>query len=203
MRQSEHKLDGEYRMAGPQLTEFLATSDYDTYRTLVRHFNHDAANRISRITTECSIIARIVEKIPPGDTFTNPTFQSEAGPLAEEAKALIATVSNAREFFWPPGDDVDTINRGRWQPFDATVWDNMMVEFALYLQERLEPVLPLFERLKRLEEAGAIRTDGKAAPLAKARHSISGSIGDLEELLKPETWDALLDEWLERATQNG
>jgi hypothetical protein len=188
-------------MAGPQLTEFLAAGDYDTYRTLVRHFNHDAANRISRITTECSIIARIVEKIPPEDTFTDPSFQVEAGPLAAEAKALIAAISNAREFFWPP-EDAEALNQERWKPFDAAAWDNMTVEFALYLQTHLEPVLPLFERLKRLEEAGAIRTDGKAAPLAKARHSISGSIGDLEELLKPEAWDSLLDEWLERATQN-
>src|SRR5512139_3887647 len=102
----------ERSMAGSELTKLLAAGDYDTYKTLVRHYNHDAANRVSRVTTECSIIARIVEKIPPGDVYTDPSFQSESAPLAEEAKALIAAISNSREFFWPPGDP-DPINRER------------------------------------------------------------------------------------------
>jgi hypothetical protein len=187
-------------MAGPQLTQFLAAGDYDTYRTIVRHYNHDAANRISRVTTECSIIVRIIEKIAPEDIFTDPAYQPEAAPLAEEAKTLIAAISNAREFFWPQGD-TDAINQGRWQPYDAGAWDRMLAEYGAYLQTQLQPVLPLFERLRRLEEGNAIRTDGKAAPIAKSRHSISFSIGELEDLLKPDTWDSLLDEWLERATQ--
>lgn len=188
-------------MAGPQLTQFLAAGDYDTYRTIVRHYNHDAANRISRITTECSIIARIVDKIPLEDIFTDPKFNAESAPLAGEAKALIAAITNAREYFYPPGD-TETINQGRWKPYDAGAWDKMIEGYAGYLQTQLQPVLPLFERLKRLEEANAIRTDRKAAPIANSRTSISFSIGELEELLTPESWDSLLDEWLERATQN-
>ncbi len=188
-------------MAGPQLTRFLAAGDYDAYRNIVRHYNHDAANRISRVTTECSIIVRIIEKIPLDDIFTDPAFQPEAAPLAEEARTLIAAVSNAREFFWPQGD-TDAINQARWQPYDAGAWDRMIAEYGVYLQTQLQPVLPLFERLLRLEEARAIRTDGKAAPIAKSRVSISGSIGELEGLLKPETWDSLLVEWLERTAQN-
>jgi hypothetical protein len=191
----------ECSMAGPQLTKFLAGGDYDTFRTLVRHYNHDVANRISRITTECSIIIRIVEKIPLDQVFRDPAYQAEAAPLSEEAKALIAAVSNSREFFWPQSDS-DTLNQERWRPYDGGAWDAMIVEFAAYLQTHLTPVLPLFERLQQLEEAGVIRLDGKAAPMAKARRSISGSIGELEELLKPESWDSLLDEWLERATEN-
>jgi hypothetical protein len=74
--------------------------------------------------------------------------------------------------------------------------------YSAYLETHLQPVIPLFERLKRLEEEDAIRTDGKAAPLTKSRHSISFSIGELEELLTPESWDERLDEWLKRELEN-
>lgn len=186
-------------MAGPQLTKFLAAGDYETYRTIVRHYNHDAANFISRITTECSIIARIIEKIPPEDVFTDPKFQPEGAPLAAEARALLTSITNAREYFYPPGD-TETINQGRWKPYDATAWDKMVEGYNAYLTAQLQPVLPLFERLKRLEEANAIRTDSKAAPMANSRSTISYSIGELEGVLTPDFCDTHLDEWLERTT---
>lgn len=187
-------------MAGPQLTKFLAAGDYETYRTIVRHYNHDVANRISRITTECSIISRIIEKVPSTDVFTDPKFEPEGAPLAAEARALLNAITNSREYFYPPGD-TETINQARWKPYNADAWDKMIEGYNQYLMTQLQPVLPLFERLKRLEEANAIRTDSKAAPMANSRHSISFSIGELEELLTPESWDSLLDEWLERVTQ--
>src|SRR5690242_2916916 len=101
-------------MAGPQLTQFLAAGDYETFTKIVRHYNHDASNCISRVTTECSIISRIIEKFPPEDIFTDEEFHDDAEPLAAEAKKLIESITNAREYFYPP-DSADTANQDRWK----------------------------------------------------------------------------------------
>ncbi len=184
-------------MAGPELTEYLKASDFEHFKRIVRHYNHDVANRISRITTECSILTRIAERIPPEEVFTDPAYYAEGPAAGAEAKVLVDALSNTRQFFYPPGD-TDAINRARWRPYDAAAWDKMIGEFTAYLAERLGSVETLFERLYRLENAGVLKIDGRGKSLASARVSISNTIGELEELLTPPLWEQLLPEWLNR-----
>lgn len=188
-------------MAGPELTEFLAAGDFKTYRDVAREFNHDAVNTVNPITAECSILIRIIEKFPPEEIFSDPEFYDEAEPLVAEAKALVAALTDFPHFFKPAGDEDESITRERWKPYDDSAWDKMLAEYGEYLNKQLQAVLPLFERLKELEEEDAIRPDGKGAPLLKARYSISACIGRLETLLTPEEWEARLDKWLEQIMQ--
>jgi hypothetical protein len=184
-------------MPGPRLTQVLAAGDYDTFHAFVRDFNHDTINRISRISNECAIVTRIVEKFPPEDIFTDPRFHPETASLAREARALMAATGVAARYF-DLSTDNETANRENWHPYDARAWDSMVETYFVYLLPHLDVAPPLSDHLLRLEEAKAIRIDGRSAPLGNARRLINAGLTELEWLLTPESWESLIDEWLER-----
>ncbi len=185
-------------LAGPELTTYLKAKDFESFRRVVRHYNHDVANRVSRITTECSILIRIAERVPPQEIFSDPALAGDGQQLAAEAKVLLDSISHSREFFYPPGD-AEGKHLERWAPYDASGWDKMIGELIAYLTEKLQPIEPLMERLQRLEASGAVKPDGRGKPILAARRSMSSSVGELEDLLTPEEWDKLLPDWLNRA----
>jgi len=184
-------------VAGPELTTYLQAQDFESFRRLVRHYNHDMANRLSRITTECSILSRIAERVAPEEILVDPAQADEIKRLAVEAKTLVDNVSNVREFFYPAGD---TEGNGlkQYAPFDATGWDAMTGAFTSYLVEKLQPIEPLFAHLAELEVSGLIKPDGRGKAILVARESMSKSVGEMEDLLTSDEWDKLLPEWLDR-----
>jgi len=140
---------------------------------MVRHYNHDASNCISRITTECSIIA-VLSISSPGNIFTdrNSTKTATVGRRSQDADL---GDHNSREYFWPKTPTRSTRSAGNPTTPRPGQDDR---GYAAYLEKHLQPVLPLFERLKQLEEEDAIRTDSKAARLpnrAIRSHSASAS----------------------------
>ena len=184
-------------MAGPGLTQYLAAQHYEDFQWVVRQFNHDVANKLSRATTECSIISRMMDRVPPEEIFVDLALAAQSKPLATAAQQLTDSLSKTREFFFPPNEPEEAA-RQRWSPYDVSAWERLIVQFHGYLTEQLEPVIPLFEKLSVLEGSGAIRPDGRGKQLLNSRISISEGIGEVENLLAPETWDALLPEWIER-----
>ena len=185
-------------MAGPELSSYLKGQDFESFRRLVRHYNHDMANRISRITTECSILTRIADKVSPEEALTDPSRMNDVKQLAESAKTLSDNLSNVREFFYP-GGDMEGNGLKKYAPYDASAWDAMAGEFIAYLVDRLGPIEPLFQQLEVLEASGVVKADGRAKPILTARESMSKSVGEMEDLLTAEEWDKLLPEWLNRA----
>jgi len=184
-------------MAGPGLTQYLIAKQFEDFQWVVRQFNHDVANKLSRVTTECSIINRMLDRVPPEEIFADLALVGEGKQLAAAAQKVVDGLGKTREFFWPP-ENTEEATRQRWSPYDAAAWDKMIVQFHGYLTERLEPVVPLFEKLTVLEGSGAVKLDGRGKQLLNSRASISEGIGEVETLLAAETWDSLLPEWIER-----
>src|SRR5262245_30779190 len=122
----------ERPVAGPELSSYLKAQDFESFRRLVRHYNHDMANRISRITTECSILARIADKVSPEEALTDPSRAGEITEVAAQAKTLVDNLSNVREFFYP-GGDTEGNGLKKYAPYDAAAWDTMTGQFTTYL----------------------------------------------------------------------
>jgi hypothetical protein len=188
-------------MAGPALTQHLAGQDYDTFRWMIRHLGHDTANRLSGMTTQCSIVVRVLEKIPYEEVFTSEEAARHAHPLMVESQALVESLAKSREYLWPP-ENTDEINRERWKPYDAGAWDRFVGEYELYVKHKLETAIPIVNRLFILELTGGIRAEGKGKVLLMARGIFADALYNIGRMFHPEIWDEMLPEWIHRQQQH-
>lgn len=188
-------------MAGPRISQYLARQDYETFLALVRKFNHDVANKLSPLTTECGIILKVIERVPAEQLLDIPesAAQAQAGHVAREAQAVVDALSKVGGFFFPPGaTDTEAINRARWAPYSALAWDALFAEFGDYVRAQLQLAVPLVNRLTTLKYAEMIRPDGKGQTLLDICDTIPQRQAAVESILTPEGCEGLLKEWLDK-----
>lgn len=177
-------------MAGPVVTQYLASRDHDKFVALVRRYSHDILSPASNLAIGAEVCGKLLRR-RAAEVLTDPSSaEANAQPFDALLQQALEFPKAVRWFVW--GDNADNpettrvFTIRRWTPYDAPVWDKFLAEYIVFASAQLERIEAKLQEIERWMPDAALASTEQSADFKSAVTGLRQTLNVVWERLEPQ-----------------